>query len=277
MSSGRSTHAARRRERRRGVVRGVWCGLVVAFALAPAIVVAIASFSDTAFVTFPPEGWSLRWYRALLDNQDFIDSFRFSATLALVTAILATAIGFFVAYAIVHRDFWGKSALESFFFAPVAIPGVVLGLGLLQLFSSAGIRPSLWTLLLGHLLVTVPFAIRIVGASLVSLDRDLPKAARSLGCSPVRALLIVTLPLIRVGLFGSLIFCAILSFDEVALSIFLSGVEATPLSVRLYSYTEQTTTPLINAASTVLILIGLVSLAVIDRTIGIERAFAARS
>jgi putative spermidine/putrescine transport system permease protein len=210
---------------------------------------------------------------AIWDDPGFLESFKFSIVLALLASVTATTIGAMVAIALARHQFVGRETLEAFFMAPLAMPGVVLGLGLLRLFSSAHIVPSLWTLLVGHVLVTTPFAVRMVMSALANFDIEIEITARSLGASYPTLLRTVTLPIVRTGLFGAIVFTFIISFDDVSISLFLSGLGAETLPVKLYGFIEQNVTPVVDAVSAVMLLFGLVALGVIERLVGLQRAF----
>jgi putative spermidine/putrescine transport system permease protein len=250
---------------------------VLLFGFLPAIVVAITSFTDTNYVVFPPQGFTTRWYSAILERGDMIAAFQLSVMLAAVTATIATVLGGLAAFAFVRYRFPGREGLETFAMGPLTVPRIVLGLALLQAFTAMGFGSSFRTLLAGHVVVTTPFAVRLVLAGLAGMDRNMERAAQSLGASYPVTLRTVTLPMVKTALFGAFAFTAILSFDDVAMTIFLSGVQTTTLPVKLYTLVEFNTTPLITSISTVLVVMGIVALVIIERTIGTERAFGARA
>jgi putative spermidine/putrescine transport system permease protein len=252
-------------------------GLVMAFLLLPAVVVAAASFTESKSLQFPPEGFSLKWYEAALNDEGLVDAFWFSVKLALVTGIIATVLGTLVAFALVRFTFPGKHALEAFAMGPLTLPRVVLGLSMLQVFGQIGIGSSFWTLLSGHVLIATPFAIRLVTAGLGGVGRTYERAAMSLGASYPSTLRHVTLPMAKTGIVGAFVFASIVSFEDVAMTIFLSGIGTTTVPVKLYTYTEFHNTPLLTAVSTILVLAGFLSLLVIHKTIGMERAFGTQA
>lgn len=253
----------------------IWIVLIATFLLAPAFVVIVSSFTAGAYPRFPPDGFSLRWYAEAAGNDELVSALWLSLGLAVSAALLSTALGAMASFAIVRYEFPGRAALETFFMAPLSLPHLVLGLGLLQLFSSLRLPMSFVTLLLGHVLVVTPFAIRMVTASLARFDVALERAALTLGASYLEVLRTVTLPMVKSGLFGAFVFSFIMSFDEVSMSLFLSDVETVTLPVKLYNYIEQTASPIINASSSILLLFGFVALWAIERFVGLDRAFGA--
>lgn len=261
------------RRRPSKIVGHVVIGAVLLFGLLPSIIVAIGSVTETPYLTFPPEGFSLQWYEAAFDDQALREAFYFSVRLALTTAVIATALGSLVAFAVIRFDFRGKSAFETFAMAPLTLPRVVLGLALLQVYSQLGLGSNLWTLLSGHVLIATPFAIQLVSSGLTGIGRTYERAAMSLGASYPATLRTVTLPMAKTGILGAFVFTAILSFDDVAMTIFLSGIDTTTVPVKLYAFAELHNTPIVTSVSTILVFVGFVGLVIIERTIGIAQAF----
>jgi putative spermidine/putrescine transport system permease protein len=155
--------------------------------------------------------------------------------------------------------------------APVVLPGLVTGIALLQFFSLLRTEPSFWRLLLGHVVVTVPYVVRAVGAVLVGLDRSLEEAARGLGAGPWTTTRLVTLPLIRPGLAAGALFAFILSFDNVVVSIFLTTPRLVPLPVQIYNYVESSARPIIASISTLQIALVVLLMVVAERVVGFSR------
>lgn len=253
----------------------IFVGSLVLLGFAPAVVVALASISDTEFLTFPPRGFSLDWYAKALTDDRMVESFQLSIGLAIASSLISVVLGIMASFAIVRYEFPGKTLIEAFVMAPLSFPNVVLGLALLQVISQVGIRTGFATLLIGHIVVITPYAVRLISASMAGRGRTLERAAASLGASGFTILRTVSLPQVKSGIIGALIFTAITSFDEVSMTLFLSGIRSTTVPVRLYTYAEQFNTPLIAATSTILVLIGAAAIVLIDRTVGLSRAFGA--
>lgn len=261
----------------RSLASRAFLGLVMAFLLLPAVVVAASSFTESESLEFPPKGFSLKWYDAAMSDDALVEAFRFSVKLALVTGVVATVLGTLVAFALVRFSFPGSQALETFAMGPLTLPRVVLGLSLLQVYGQLGIGSSFWTLLSGHVMIATPFAIRLVTAGLGGIGRTYERAAMSLGASYPATLRHVTLPMAKTGIVGAFVFAAIVSFEDVAMTIFLSGIGTTTVPVKLYTYTEFHNTPLLTSVSTILVLAGFLGLLVIHKTVGMERAFGTQA
>jgi putative spermidine/putrescine transport system permease protein len=257
-----------------GIGAWLWRSLVALlylFLLGPLIIIVIISFNADAYLSFPPQQWSVHWYRDLLDNEAFVRGFRVSIVLASVTTIVATMIGVPAALAISRYRFPGREACATFFTSPLMVPGVVLGLGLLLVFSRFGLRATYPGLIAAHLVVTVPFVVRTVATSLLTLSSVYEEAALSLGATPWQAFWRVTLPLITPGVIAGAAIAFLVSFDEVVLTLFLVGPRLTTLPVEVFHYVEFRTDPLVAALSVVLVAISVAGVVLIERALGLRR------
>ncbi|HEV8676724.1 MAG TPA: ABC transporter permease [Methylomirabilota bacterium] len=253
------------------LVLGTVNALIYVFLLAPILVVVIVSFGDAAFLQFPPRRLSLRWYTNLGEYPDFVASFWLSLLLAAATAATATAIGTPAAFALARHRFRGRALLSALVMSPLVLPGLVTGIALLQFFSLFRTEPSFGRLLIGHVVVTVPYVVRSVGAVLVGFDRSLEEAARGLGANAWTATRLITLPLIKPGLLAGAIFAFILSFDNVVVSIFLTTPRLVPLPIQIYNYVESSARPIIASISTLQIAVIVLLLAAAERVVGFSR------
>jgi putative spermidine/putrescine transport system permease protein len=252
------------------VVNALSIGVYV-FLLAPLAVVVLASFNSADYLSFPPRGFSMRWYRALWESEVWGDSFRLSILLTAVITPLALFIGTLAAYALVRYSFPGKGMIATLVMAPLVMPQIVLGIALLNYFSLLGLVGSMTGLLLGHLVVTLPFTVRLVSISVHNLDPALERAAQNLGATPLQTFWRVTLPLLRPGIVAGAIFAAIISFGELAVTLLIAGARTTTLPLRIFNYTEYNFDPTINAVSTIFVVLALVLIVALDRLIGLVR------
>lgn len=253
------------------ILLGVVNGMIYLFLAAPILVVVIVSFCDTEYLRFPPRGLSLRWYTNLRDFPDFLDSFWLSLVLATVTAGASTVVGTLGAFALARYRFAGRALLSALVMSPLVLPGLITGIALLQFFSLFRTEPSFWRLFLGHVVITVPYVVRSVGAVLVGFDRSLEEAARGLGANPWTTTRLITLPLIKPGLIAGAVFAFILSFDNVVVSIFLTTPRLVPLPIQIYNYVESSAKPIIASISTlqVALIVGLLLAA--EKLVGFSR------
>lgn len=237
--------------------------LAYLFLLAPIAIVLVFSFSDGASFTFPPSGLSLRWFRYLAGRDEFITATIVSLQVAALASIGAVALGIPASLALVRERFRGKDAVEAVLMGPLVLPGIILGIALLQYFTAIGLTRSFDRLVLGHLVICAPYAIRSISACLYGIDPSLEEASRTLGASHWRTLRRVLLPQLRPGIAAAFLFAFITSFDNVVISIYLIGADTVTLPIRILTYLEWQFDPSIAAISTIVLVvtIGLVSAA----------------
>lgn len=255
------------------IALGVFTLLACVFAVAPVLVIVIESFTSTDYIVFPPPGFSFKWYVEFAKRPEFVESLVVSSIVAFCACLLATALGTMTAIALVRHRFAGSDVLRMLFMAPLTIPGLIFGLALLQFLAHYGLPRNVITITLTHIIITIPFAIRFVSVALLGIDRNIERAAQSLGAGAARTFWFVTLPLIRPGIFASIVFAFILSFDEVAASLFVSGPSAMTLPVRIFVYIDQNYDPLVTSVSSLLVFAAVIALLWIERSVGVGRLF----
>jgi putative spermidine/putrescine transport system permease protein len=246
-------------------------GFVLLLLQLPVIIVVLASVTETSYLTVPPQGFTLDWYRQVLGDSSYIRAILFSLSLALTTTLLALICGTAAAYALVRRKVPGGEALSALLMAPLVFPAVVIAVALLQFYTLTGVRGTFGALAAAHLLITLPYVMRSVLASLSGVEPLLEEAARTLGANGWTAFRKITLPLIRPGLVAGGIFSFIVSFDNVPVSIFLVSVRQTTLPVKIFAAVEHGIDPGIAAISTLLIIVTGLGLVVAERWAGFHR------
>jgi len=251
----------------------ILAGVMFAFLLAPLIVVLPISFSGDAFMTFPPTSWSVKWYPAIFANSKMTAAFWTSLVLAAVVTTISLAIALPAAYALVRLKPAGAEVLSSLFTAPLLLPTIVLGLAILIVFARLGLLATFPGLVLAHLVVTLPYALRVLTTALATLPIAVEEAASTLGASPFTVFRRITLPMMKSGLIGTTALCFLVSFDEVVLSIFMTGPRISTLPVAMYHHVEQQADPLVAALSVLLVILSLVVVLVVDRTSGLAKTF----
>jgi putative spermidine/putrescine transport system permease protein len=244
---------------------------VIAFLQLPVIVVVLAAFSTTSYLTIPPQGLTLAWFGKVLSDPAYLQAIRMSLVLACGSTAISLLLGVAAAYALFHKAVPGAGAITSFLMAPLILPAVVIGVALLQYYSLAGLRGSLVGLLLAHVVITVPYVVRSALASLSGLDLAVEEAARVLGATGFEAFRLVTLPLIRPGLVAGALFAFITSLDNVPVTIFLIRADQTTLPVMIFSSVEMGVDPSVAAVSTLLILATGIVLFIAERRAGFHR------
>ena len=258
--------------------------LVYAFLLLPLVIVVLASFNSGEFLTFPPEGFSLRWYVSFFNADAFVDSLFYSLRLALVCTVVSTLLGTTIAlYVVRHAGRW-REHLRLFILLPLLLPEILTAIALLFFYynfdalmrelgwtSLVGLlRNSMLGLLIGHVLITLPFVFLGISSSLYNFDRSLEEAARSLGADRWRAFLRVTLPIIKPGIIAGALLCFIISFDLFAISLLLKGIGIATLPIQLFDYVRWDFDPTAAAVSTVSICITILAVALTDRLVGLR-------
>src|SRR5262245_6015919 len=225
------------------------------FLLAPIAIVIVLSFTSGTSVSFPPPGLSLRWFRYLAGRDEFISSAAVSIEIATLASIGAVALGLPAALALVRERVPGKALVESLLMSPLVLPGIVTGIALLQYFTATGVIQSFPRLVLAHLVVCTPYAIRRITASLHGIDPSLEEASRTLGASHFTTFRRVLLPLLRPGVIAAFIFSFVTSFDNVVVSIYLIGADTVTLPLRILTYVEWQFDPSIAAISTIFVVV----------------------
>jgi putative spermidine/putrescine transport system permease protein len=263
--------------RKNGLLSLVYHAIFIAFILAPLTVVVLVSFTGKGYISLPTDGFSLRWFRAIGGASELVDAFWLSLWLGLASATVAVLLAVPAALALVRYRFAGRGVLAAFFMSPLMIPHVVLGVAFLRFFTTIGVSGSFMWLALTHVVVVMPYALRLVLAAATGLDRDAEKAALSLGASRMTAFRRIVLPLILPGVVGGWMLAFIQSFDELTMTVFVATPGTTTLPVAMYNQIAQTIDPLVASVSTVLIAGTAVLMVLLDRLVGLDRVLIGKS
>jgi putative spermidine/putrescine transport system permease protein len=249
--------------------------IVILFMLAPLMVIVLGSFTAREFLSLPFDV-SLRWYADIADRPRFLDGLIKSVQLGIAAALLATVLGTSAAIALARRSMPGTNAIGLVLMLPIMVPSVIISIALLQFFNNLRVTTPYITLLIGHTIITLPYVVRTVMASLSVMPRGLEWAGANLGAGPWRVIWHVVLPNILPGVIGGLIFAFVVSFDTVTLSIFLLNPSFIPLPVRLYDFIQTGVSPVLAAVSTLLILFTAFAVYIAERIAGLEVLFGTR-
>ena len=248
---------------------------VMGFLLLPLFATVITSFTELNYVSFPPKGFTLKWYWDALHRPGFGASLFLSFWIAVVTAAFATLLGTLVAVAIVRHRFVGRDLLNAFFMSPLILPTLVIGLALLQYYSVVGVGTTAAGVVIGHIIITTPYATRLIMASLIGVDTKIEWAAQTLGASRVGAFIRVTLPVIREGMASGAVFTFIMSFENVTVSAFLSTPRMLTLPVRIFNYWDKVIEPWLIAIASMVIIGTFVVLAIFNRVVSVRNLYGA--
>ena len=241
--------------------------LVMLFLVAPLVVIVLASFTPTALVTFPPQGFSLKWYANIFTSSThFMDGL----VKSLEIGILDVLLGVTAALSICRYDFRGKNALLNYFTSPMYVPSVAFAFVLLQLYSQLGGVPGMLRIFIGHFIIILPYVVRNTVSVLHVFNWTLEDAATSLGANPVQVFFKITIPLAKPGILAGALLAFLYSFDEVALSSLLSTPRFITLPIRIMNYMELTFDPTLAAISTLLMVASLVLIILMERLVGLD-------
>jgi putative spermidine/putrescine transport system permease protein len=249
----------------------IWTTTVIIFVTAPLLFVLLVSLTPLNHISLPTSGISLRWYARLAENTELLVSAWNSLGLAFGAAATALLLGTMAAVASVRWRFTLLQPLRLFATSPLLVPLVMSGLAILVFSTTVGAQGQLLRTYIAHAALTLPYVFRTVSASLAGFDMNQELAARNLGASPLKAFLLVTLPQLGPGLAAGALFAFIVSFDNVGLSIFLTGAQFQVLPVQLFTYASYSNDPMVAAASVVMIIISIIAIAAVERSFGIER------
>lgn len=251
-----------------------WAALV--FMALPLVVIISASFTETEYLAFPPHGFTLRWYGAFLGDPSYIHSIVLSASLAVSATIGATVLGVPAALVLSRTWFPGAKAIAALFLSPLILPVIVIGVAILQYATALGFARTFLALLVGHIVIVMPYIVRTTLASLSGFDTAQEEAAQDLGASAGEAFFLVTLPQIKPGLIAGCIFAFIISWINVELSVFNTTANLLPIPVKLFNYIQYNFDPMIAAVSAATIYVSIVIVVVVDWTIGIDKVTGTR-
>jgi putative spermidine/putrescine transport system permease protein len=244
------------------------------FILAPLLVTIAISISDTAYVVFPPRGFTLGWYAKVLQDADFQESLSFSFMLAVAATSGALLLGVPAAFAVTRHQFPGRGAAVAALLSPLVFPVLITGVALLQLFSMMGSNSTPLNMLIAHVLVTTPYVVRTVAASLTLADITLEDAARTLGAGRLRVFRRITIPQIAPGVAAGALFAFMVSFDNFPISLWLADAQHNPIPLLVFQMIGNVFEPSIAAISTLMILLAMVIVVVLERVMGLRRAMA---
>jgi spermidine/putrescine transport system permease protein len=232
--------------------------VLVTFLYAPIAILLIFSFNDSDIPAFPLSGFTTQWYRDFATNPDLKGALLTSALVALMSSAVAVLLGVFSAIALVRRRFFGRPAVSALLLAPLVIPYIVFGVSLLLFFHAVGIPRSLLTVVIGHVVISLPYTILVLVPRLTQIDVNLEEAAQDLGAGPLRTFGWIVFPLILPAVLSAFLIAFTTSFDEYAVASFVVGTRQT-FPIYLYSALRfPNRLPQVLAVAVVVMLVSLV-------------------
>jgi putative spermidine/putrescine transport system permease protein len=244
--------------RRNGPLALIFHTIFVIVMVAPILVVCLVAFTPEGFLSLPTNGFSLRWFRTIANYPEFIHAFWVSLGLGALSSFVALLFAVPAALAIARYRFRGRDALAALFLSPLMIPHVVLGIAFLRFFTSAGLGGSFAALIIAHVIIVFPFALRLTLAAATGMDRT------------------VEMPLILPGVISGWALAFIQSFDDLTMTVFLAAPGTETLPVRMFLYIQDNIDPLVTSVSACVIAVTMTALILLDRFYGLDRVLAGK-
>ncbi|HLG47305.1 MAG TPA: ABC transporter permease [Reyranella sp.] len=265
-----------RRRYRRWALNGA-AAIALAYILTPLTFVTWLAFFRQEIPSFPPEGYSLRWFRAILDQPKFVDGFSMSFQVGVLATFIGLALGVPAALAVARHQFRFRVPLASLLLMPLIVPGVVLGTAMyvyhveLENGLDVDVIGTFYALVAGHVVIVIPWVVRLVTASLAGVDRSIEEAAQNLGANAWITFWRITLPTIRPGIVAGALFGFVTSFGNLEMSLFLCGPGTTTLPIVVLQYLEWKIDPIIASVSVVQIVLIGIAMLITDRYVKLTR------
>ena len=229
------------------------CLGIIVFLISPMVIVVIVSFSSAPFLTFPPPGLSLQWYRKLFGASVWLDAIATSAMIMLPSALIATTAGTAAAVGLARGRIPGAGLIASLIMAPMVVPVIITAAAMLGVFRVWRLQGTLLGLVLAHATLAIPYVVFTVLAAMRLVDDHLESAALTLGATRWRAFWRVTFPLILPAVLSGMLLAMVISFDELVVSIFLSSPAVRPVTVQMWSDVRGDVDPTIAAIGALLL------------------------
>ena len=249
-----------------------FCFLILAYLVLPVIFVIPTAFTESFRITFPPQGFSLKWFHKFFTNSLWINAFKNSLIIAVSTCVISIGLAIPTALAF-RKRFRGKFTLRLLVLMPWFVPEILIGIGLLMFVPKIGLYGNYLSVIIAHTLWGLPISFLIISTGLNSVDPALEEAAQTMGSSGLRVFFEITAPLIKNALISAVLFCFVLSFNEFVMSYFLCTPDIMTLPINIWSLLRTGFSPIVAASSTVVIVITLAELVLIARFIGFQTLY----
>jgi len=240
----------------------VFCSIVFLFLAAPILVIIPMSFNSLGYLSFPPEGFSFRWYNNYFSSEKWISATIMSFKVAGFTALIGTLLAIPASISLVRGNFKGKDLANIFIMSPIVIPSIIISIAAYFVFAKLHLIGNMFAISIMHAVITIPLIVIIVSANMKGFDETLERAARNLGAGPLKTFLMITLPILAPGVISAAFFAFMRSFDEVVIALFMSGPSTQTLPMRMWEGFREELDPTIAAVSSLLICFCIVILTV---------------
>ncbi len=240
----------------------IYVGFICVWLLAPIVIVVILAFSGDGYLHFPPSSLSLQWFVRFFGDAQWQRALLSSLIVGAIACMVSTTVGFLAAYALLRVEFRGKKLLLSLMLTPIIVPSIITAIAMYYLAGKLGLIGNFLWLGLCHAVIAMPIVLLILLSSLHAVDPNLERAALGLGSSRLRIVFRIVLPIVMPGVLSAALFAFLASFDELLISLFLAGVRAQTLPVRIWNSLNLQVEPTIAAVSAFLIAVTCVILAI---------------
>ena len=247
------------------------CGLIFFFLVAPIVVIIPLSFNAEPYFTFTqemltlnPDGYSLRWYEALLGSEEWLRSIGNSFFIAISATIVATTLGTLAALGLSRPEMPGRALITAFLISPMIVPLIITAAALFAFYARVNLSQTYFAIIMSHVVLGAPFVVITVTAALAGFNNQLIRASQSLGANQVTTFFQVILPLLLPGIIAGALFAFITSLDEVVVVLFLAGPQQTPMTVRMFSGLREEISPTILALAAILVALSIALLTTME-------------
>jgi putative spermidine/putrescine transport system permease protein len=235
---------------RRSIALGMLLAAVLVFLVTPTLLIIPMSFSGGDFLEFPPQGFSMRWHMAIVLSESWRSALWVSVRVATLNVFVSLTLGLAAAYGLFHWQSKWREAVFAILLAPVVFPVILLGIGIFYVYAKLGLVDTFAGLVFAHATLSLPVVLVLLTGAFAAVDPNLEKAARVLGATRLRAFVDVTLPQLRFSMASAALFAFLTSFDEVVVTLFISGSNATTLTKKMFAALRDVLDPGVAAIST---------------------------
>tara|TARA_B100001059_G_C17654486_1_gene486197 strand:- start:23 stop:793 length:771 start_codon:yes stop_codon:yes gene_type:complete len=248
------------------ILGGLYFALIFIFIFLPVVVLVLFSFQDSRLPIPPFDGPTLKWYIKVVGDRDLMEALINSLIVSMASALVALVLGFLAAHGLARIYLPGSFLMRGLMIAPMTVSYLIIALGLLSVFNNIGIRPSLWTTGIGHIVINLPLCFAIVFAAMGDHQKNAERAARDLGASDAKVMLFVTAPMLMPALLAAYFLSVTFSWDEFIIAFLLTRFEVT-LPVEIWSMLRSGLSPATNAIGSLVFLVSVALLIILEVTV----------